>query len=118
MATTCVYPSHPQELLEFFSSYLTDTCNTIANIKNIVYELIEIEPSQLSKKKVTPDIFDVMAHCKKTFDDLKRTECILKGHVRAKRGARSRTISQPEFSRARTENQKQESTSNSCITPQ
>ena len=59
--------------MQYFSSYLSDTTALISAIKNHVYELIEIDLPMAKGSLVTPDIYDIMAGCKKTYEDLRRT---------------------------------------------
>jgi hypothetical protein len=99
--------SQAEELLQYFSSYLTDTTAAIADIKNLMYELIDIELPLAKGLTVPSDILSIMGACRRSYDDLRRTEAILRGHVRAKRGQRLRAFSQPGFSRVR-ENQHQD----------
>lgn len=55
------------ELMQFFSSYLSDAMTEIAGIRNLVYELIEIDLPVAKAQPVVPDILTIMAACKKTY---------------------------------------------------
>ena len=97
MTSISFHQTQVTELLHFFSSYLADTMSSICTLKKLVYQLIEVQLPISPPQHVAPDIHQVMATCKKSYDDLKRTECILRGHVKAKEGSRFRSLSQPDL---------------------
>ena len=53
--------------MQFFSSFLTDTSHLVTDIKDLVYQLIEIQLPISKGVSITDNIFDVMAGCKKTY---------------------------------------------------
>jgi hypothetical protein len=59
----------------------------IAQVKAMVYSLINITHPTPRLCQVSPDIHSIMAVCKRTYDDLKRTESILRGHTKGKEAA-------------------------------
>lgn len=67
------YNVHFSELLNYFASYLRDMSHTIAYVKSLAYVLINVPHPQSAPTIVTADIASVMAACKKTYDDIKRT---------------------------------------------
>lgn len=87
MATFQEYAGHPEEMLNYFSSYLQDMSGMISQVKAMVYSLINITHPAPRLTQVSPDIHSIMAACKRTYDDLKRTESILRGHTKGKGAA-------------------------------
>lgn len=67
MSGTGVCTAQTTELMQFFSSYLTDAMTQIAGIRNLVYELIEIDLPLAKAQPVASDILTIMAACKKTY---------------------------------------------------
>jgi hypothetical protein len=77
------------ELKYYFSSYLSDAIAAINNIKHLVYDLISIELPQPPPNSVQPDILSIMVACQTCYDDLRRIENILRGHVKARKNKKS-----------------------------
>lgn len=87
------YSAHYAELVSYFASYLRDMSTAISQVKSLAYSIINIPQPPIKHASIANDIASVMAACKRTHDDIKRTESILKGHVKAKESpASSRVI--------------------------
>ena len=79
--------SQPQleELLSYFSSYLKDITRTVVQVKTLVYSLINVAPpTPKHQLDINPDPATIMSACKRSLDDMKRIESVLKGHLKSK----------------------------------
>ena len=57
---------------------------TISEVKSLAYSLINVPQPNTKMMQITPDISSIMVACKKTYDDIKRAESIIRGHVKGK----------------------------------
>ncbi len=73
-----------EKLIDYFSSYLSDITLLIMDIKQQVYQIINVSTISQKKAIINNDIPSIMSACKKTFEDLKRIETILKGYIKGK----------------------------------
>jgi len=78
------HSAHYSELVSYFASYLRDMNAIISQVKSLAYTLINVPQPNVKTQIITNDIASVMSACKRTFDDIKRTESILRGHVKGK----------------------------------
>lgn len=72
------------QILPFFSSFLNDVIKITKDLKKHVYNLIGIDASHLRILNITSNIYSIMEGCHKTFEDLRRVETLLKGHLNGK----------------------------------
>jgi precorrin-6B methylase 1 len=87
-----------EELLNYFASYLRDIAATISQVKSLAYTLVNVPQPPLKNIQVAPDISSVMNACKRTFDDIKRVESIMRGHTRGKESESSQSASRVQLS--------------------
>lgn len=73
-----------EELLNYFASFLQDILSIAKNMKTNVYSLIGIDPPNFKEIKVFNNIYSIMEGCNKSFDDLRRAETLLRGHLKGK----------------------------------
>jgi hypothetical protein len=71
-------------LLNYFASYLRDISTTITQVKTLAYTLINVPQPQSKPSPIRTDIASVMAACKKTYEDIRRIESIMRGHVKGR----------------------------------
>lgn len=76
--------AHFDELANYFSSYLRDISTIVSQLKSYAYSIINVPQPSLKNMPITSDISSIMAACKRTYDDIKRVESILKGHAKGK----------------------------------
>lgn len=81
-----------EELILYFASYLREMSAVISQVKSLAYSLINIPQPAAKNPTINNDIASVMSACKKAFDDIKRTESIMRGHVKGKESPSSSRI--------------------------
>lgn len=84
MARASVPQQHLKELLLYFSSFLTDALAAVTDLRVLIYELIQLNPPSSHSSPVLPDMTSIANACRKCYDDLKRSQSLLRGHVKAK----------------------------------
>ena len=72
-------------LLKEFSVYMTNMTTAIQEVKLLVYDLIDISYPSSKKLTVLPEKLSLITAFKRNYDDLKRTESILRGHIKARK---------------------------------
>lgn len=75
----------PQEIVRYFSDFLSEINSIIQNIKKHTYELVDISVPNTSLLTVYESIASIISNTHKTFDNLKRIESIMSGVVKSKR---------------------------------
>jgi hypothetical protein len=86
------HSAHYNELVSYFASYLRDMSAVISQVKGLAYTLINIPQPAFKNSPIVNDISSVMSACKRTYDDIKRTESILRGHIKGKNSPSSSRI--------------------------
>lgn len=80
-------PSQPQlgQLLLYFSQYLEEVTRSITQVKSQAYALLQVAtPSSQMPAHVMPEPTAIMAACKRSLDDIRRIESVLRGHSKMK----------------------------------
>lgn len=72
-------------MIRYFSDFLTEISLIIANIKDYVYEVIDVNLTPARGRSVSQSMSSIILATHKTFDDLKKIESILTGVVKSKR---------------------------------
>lgn len=75
----------PFEMIRYFSDFLTEINLIIANIKDYVYEVIDVHLTPSKANTVFHTMSSIILATHKTFDDLKKIESILTGVIKSKR---------------------------------
>lgn len=75
----------PQEMLRYFSDFLTEINLIISNIKQHTYEFVSVSIPNTTILKVYDSMASIIASTHKTYDDLKRIESVMNGIIKARR---------------------------------
>lgn len=73
-----------KDINTFLSSFFTDLGRTVSRIKDLVLTLINVNIPSLPDLEIGNDMLSIVSACHKTYNDLKKVESLLRGHVRAK----------------------------------
>jgi hypothetical protein len=73
------------EMIRYFSDFLTEINLIISNIKDYVYEIIDVNLNPSKAKTVFQSMSSIILATHRTYDDLKKVESILTGVVKSKR---------------------------------
>lgn len=63
---------------------MRDLFNVITNLKDIVYQLIGVQSPDPRHQHISTDIHSVLLACNTGYEDLRRVETLLKGHLKGK----------------------------------
>ena len=63
---------------------MRDISTIITQVKSHAYSIINVPQPAQKIMAISSDISSIMAACKRTYDDIKRVESILKGHAKGK----------------------------------
>ena len=74
----------PQEMIRYFSDFLTEINLIIHNIKQYTYEMVGVCMPNTSLLTVYESIASIISNTHKTFDNLKRIESIMSGMVKSR----------------------------------
>lgn len=72
-------------VLHFFSSFLADLLIITSDLKSHAYQLIGLQTPPFKRNAVQNNIYSIMEACNRTYEDLRRTETLLRGHLRGKK---------------------------------
>ena len=71
------------EILTFFSSYLRDILELASEIKKNTYSLLGLSVNPQRQLFVNKNVYSIMEACNHSYEDLRRTSTLLKGHIKA-----------------------------------
>jgi len=63
---------------------MRDLFNVISNLKDVVYQLIGLQTPEPKNHHISSDIHSVLLACNTGYEDLRRVETLLKGHLKGK----------------------------------
>ena len=71
------------DIFTFFSSYLRDLLQLASDIKISTYQLLGIDSLAPKYFVVNTNMYSIMEACNNSFEDLRRTSTLLRGHLKA-----------------------------------
>ena len=73
------------EITAFFVEFLQEMTQAVSQVKTEAYSLLDLPtPSSKQSLQISPDPIGIMDACKRTLDDMRRVESVLRGRSRGK----------------------------------